>query len=208
MIGDEYNPGLIPRSIKKLFLVKQQIENKEDVSVYMSVELIEIHNEKIHDLLGPEGQLVKLQQNFNEAVNNVRVYVRDEKEVHDAMDRVEKRRCAKGTKGNAESSRSHLVLFTIHFEVVPSGDGPNGLDVCIEWIQQGVNGSPKVAAMERKFPSFPHTVFVKYIEPDISSFLTFNQEADRSQGHQLLAYNTFSCDPKTSGQGCSYSIPR
>ena len=75
-------------------------------------------------------------------------------------------------------------------------------------IQQGVNGSPKVAAMEHKFPSFPHTVFVKYIEPDISSFLTFNQEADRSQGHQLLAYNTFSCDPKTSGQGCSYSIPR
>ena len=121
MIGDARNKGLIPRSVAKLFASKSEIEqSRGDMSVDIKVELLEIYNEEVRDLLddnaGPDGQLIKLKLSSNEAVGNIKVNARDEKEVAGILQLAQERRCVKATKSNAESSRSHL-LFTIHFDV-------------------------------------------------------------------------------------------
>eukprot|EP00579_Thalassiosira_antarctica_P011874 CAMPEP_0201922158 /NCGR_PEP_ID=MMETSP0903-20130614/10260_1 /ASSEMBLY_ACC=CAM_ASM_000552 /TAXON_ID=420261 /ORGANISM="Thalassiosira antarctica, Strain CCMP982" /LENGTH=1269 /DNA_ID=CAMNT_0048459237 /DNA_START=92 /DNA_END=3901 /DNA_ORIENTATION=- len=122
MIGDAQNRGLIPRAVEKLFAAKQEIEQSRggEVSVDIRVELLEVYNEEVRDLLddnaGPQGQLIKLKLSDNEAVGNVKVTARDEKEVEGILQLAQERRCVKATKSNAESSRSHL-LFTIHFDV-------------------------------------------------------------------------------------------
>lgn len=121
MIGDARNKGIIPRAVAKLFASKSEIEqSRGDMSVDIKVELLEIYNEEVRDLLddnaGPDGQLIKLKLSSNEAVGNIKVNARDEKEVAGILQLAQERRCVKATKSNAESSRSHL-LFTIHFDV-------------------------------------------------------------------------------------------
>jgi len=128
MIGDAQNRGLIPRAVAKIFAAKKEIEQGrgEEVSVDISVELLEIYNEEVRDLLddnaGPQGQLIKLKLSSNEAVGNVKVTARDEQEVEGILQLAQERRCVKATKANAESSRSHL-LFTIHFDVLSTSCG-------------------------------------------------------------------------------------
>lgn len=122
MIGTNENRGLIPRAVQKLFVSKKELEQSRGapVSVNIKVELLEVYNEEVRDLLddnaGPDGQLIKLKLSSNEAVGNVKVNARDEKEVEGILQLAQQRRCVKATKSNAESSRSHL-LFTIHFNV-------------------------------------------------------------------------------------------
>ena len=126
MIGDAEKPGLIPRAVQKMFRTKFETEknSRRKRSVSISVELLEIYNEEVRDLLasGPNGQLLKLKLNSNEAVGNILVAARNEEEVSGVLNLAQKSRCIKATKSNAESSRSHL-LFTIHFDVETSNEG-------------------------------------------------------------------------------------
>jgi hypothetical protein len=125
MIGDANDPGLIPRSVTKLFEAKRDIEQSGQGKVNIRVEMLEIYNEEVRDLLddnaGPDGQLIKLKLSSNEAVGNIKVNARDEREVEGILQLAQERRCVKATKVNAESSRSHL-LFTLHFDILSIND--------------------------------------------------------------------------------------
>jgi len=128
MIGDEGDPGLIPRAVTKLFEAKRDIEHSGHSTVNIRVEMLEIYNEEVRDLLddnaGPDGQLIKLKLKSNEAVGNTKVNALDEREVEGILQLAQERRCVKATKVNAESSRSHL-LFTLHFEISLINDDTN-----------------------------------------------------------------------------------
>mmetsp|Transcript_21474 Transcript_21474/g.44934 ORF Transcript_21474/g.44934 Transcript_21474/m.44934 type:complete len:1284 (+) Transcript_21474:207-4058(+) len=142
MVGSAQSRGLIPRAVAKLFAAKQEIEQSRggEVSVDLRVELLEIYNEEVRDLLdnnaGPQGQLLKLKLNSNEAVGNVKVDARDETEVAGILKLAQERRQVKATKSNSESSRSHL-LFTIHFDVssaASSGGDVKGRSGCLHIV--------------------------------------------------------------------------
>ena len=126
MIGDERDPGLIPRAVTKLFEAKRDIENSgHSLVVNIQVAILEIYNEKLRDLLADDhGQLLKFKFGSNKAVGNIKVNAHEEREVEGILQLAQERRCVKATKVNAESSRSHL-LFTLHFEISLINDDTN-----------------------------------------------------------------------------------
>mmetsp|Transcript_12373 Transcript_12373/g.14180 ORF Transcript_12373/g.14180 Transcript_12373/m.14180 type:complete len:1066 (-) Transcript_12373:200-3397(-) len=131
MLGDNGSPvneGIIPRSIRKLFDAKAQIEelSKGEKRITMSVELLEIYNEQVRDLLstkaaGDCGQEKSLKIAGNKAVGSIHQPVANEAGVFKILQSALQRRTVKSTSSNATSSRSHL-LFTIEFCVM-SKDG-------------------------------------------------------------------------------------
>jgi len=119
MLGNDENPGITARSVRRLFDAKQEIEAASNgaSSVHISVELLEIYNEKVRDLLvGPSTEKPNLKVNSNKAVGNVLVSAANEGEAGEILSLAQSRRCVKATQINSESSRGHL-LFTIHFQV-------------------------------------------------------------------------------------------
>ncbi|KAL7466529.1 hypothetical protein ACHAXS_006834 [Conticribra weissflogii] len=159
MIGDEENPGLVPRAVEKLFNAKRELEMNPGCHVSIKIELLEIYNEEVRDLLdsrsGPDGQLIKLKLNCNETVGNIIVSADDKKEVSEILELAQKRRCVKATKSNSQSSRSHL-LFTIHFEVDSDSESLNHKG-CIRIVDLAgserleKSGSTGVLAKEAKY---------------------------------------------------------
>jgi kinesin family protein C1 len=76
MLGDEQSKGLIFRAVDKVFEAKRAMEEgKESVwKVGLSVEMLEIYNERVNDLMNREG--VDLVVNDNEVVGSTKVVVR------------------------------------------------------------------------------------------------------------------------------------
>ena len=123
MLGEQSNQGLISRAVSKLFESKEEIEtlSKGKTSVSISVELLEIYNEKIRDLLSPKNTKDQnLKVTSNDVEGNVLATTSSSEEVMQILDIAQSRRCVKATNSNAESSRSHMV-FTIHFDVTAEG---------------------------------------------------------------------------------------
>jgi kinesin family protein C1 len=137
MLGEADNKGLISRSISKLFSAKQEIEalSRGDTKVELSVELLEVYNEKIRDLLAPnggtDGRELNLKVTSKSVVGNVVLPAQNETEVAKILDKAQNRRCVKATASNAVSSRSHM-LFTLHFKTSSkSGVSREGkLNIC------------------------------------------------------------------------------
>jgi Kinesin motor domain len=137
LLGEPGNEGLVYRSVQKLFEAKREAEelSRGDTQVELSVELLEIYNEKVRDLLapnsGPDGHEIVLKVTSNEVVGNMVLQAENEKDVAGILDVAQKRRCVKATASNAVSSRSHM-LFTIHFNVTSkSGVKRSGrLNIC------------------------------------------------------------------------------
>jgi kinesin family protein C1 len=134
MLGESGNEGIVSRSIKMLFSAKESIAEltRGKSKVEISVELLEIYNEKVRDLLisgKPEDQNLKVKA--NQAVGSTVLPVDSENEVFEILQTAQSRRCVKATASNAVSSRSHM-LFTLHFKVVTkSGKTRVGrLNVC------------------------------------------------------------------------------
>ncbi|KAG7338360.1 kinesin motor domain containing protein [Nitzschia inconspicua] len=133
--GDE---GIIPRSIRKLFDSKREIEELSQGQkwVSMKIEMLEIYNENVRDLLASHASTDELGASLKvvggEAVGSIRQAVKTEAEVFKILKTAEKRRCVKATNSNATSSRSHLV-FSIEYSVT-SKDGSSNqvgkLNVC------------------------------------------------------------------------------
>jgi chromosome segregation ATPase len=127
MLGDERNPGIVGRAVQKLFQAKQEIESlsRGDAAVQVSVELLEIYNEKVSDLLDPDSPVNRNQHSLKvvskEVVGNVVVNTKSVSEVMELVALAQDRRCVKATASNSESSRSHM-LFTINF-VMAAKDG-------------------------------------------------------------------------------------
>jgi len=119
MLGDSCNEGLVARSVAKLFAAKSEIEalSRGLTKAKVSVELLEIYNEEVRDLLATSScRDVNLKVTSKEVVGNILVSTSSKKEVMDALELAQSRRCVRATQSNSESSRSHM-LFTIHFEV-------------------------------------------------------------------------------------------
>jgi hypothetical protein len=136
MLGEPGQEGIVARSVKKLFAAKEAISEltRGESRVEISVELLEVYNEKIRDLLDskkPEGQAVSLKVKANEAVGSTVIPTNSEDEVASILEKAQSRRCVKATASNAVSSRSHM-LFTIYFKVT-ARDGSSRigkLNVC------------------------------------------------------------------------------
>jgi len=122
MIGDKENPGLIPRSVKKVFNAKREMEMNPKFCVSIKVELLEISKHEVRDLLdtrsGPDGQLIELRVN-SKTTGNILASPDDQDQVAKILELAQRRRCMKATESN-----SHL-LFTIHFEVNSDSESSN-----------------------------------------------------------------------------------
>ena len=132
MLGEDGNDGLIGRSVHKMFNEKREMEalSRGATRVSMSVELLEVYNEKVRDLLSSEKDQ-DLKVTSNEVVGNIVVQTNTEEEVMKVMALAQSRRCVKATSSNSESSRSHMI-FTLHFNVTTKdGVERNGkLNIC------------------------------------------------------------------------------
>ncbi|GAX16856.1 hypothetical protein FisN_5Hh229 [Fistulifera solaris] len=117
MLGEAKNEGIIARAVGKLFAAKDEIEtlSLEETEVKVSVELLEIYNEKVRDLLAPQGSDF-LKVTSQDVSGNLVVETSCKEHVLKILQHAQSRRCVKETLSNAESSRSHLI-FTIHFDV-------------------------------------------------------------------------------------------
>jgi predicted nucleic acid-binding Zn-ribbon protein len=137
MLGDETSPGIVSRAVEKLFQSKREIEelSRGDATVQMSVELLEIYNERINDLLDPESPVNRNDHSIKvvskEVVGNVVVQTSSDSEVMELVALAQDRRCVKATASNTESSRSHMI-FSINFCVTMNdGSTRSGkLNVC------------------------------------------------------------------------------
>jgi hypothetical protein len=137
MLGEEGQEGIIERSVTKLFQAKNEIDelSRGTTAVNLSVELLQVYNEKVFDLLSPKGGAngteIALKVTSKAVVGNVIVPTASKEDVMKVLAVAQSRRCVKATSSNKESSRSHM-LFTIHFAAA-FGDGSTRvgkLNVC------------------------------------------------------------------------------
>ena len=111
MAGPKDNPGVNIRALDRLFVVAG--EREVDTEYNIKISLLEIYNEKIHDLLSPQGTvpLKAVQGPHGMTVQDLTyVSVRTKDEVLEALDKGSKNRKVSSTNMNADSSRSHLIL--------------------------------------------------------------------------------------------------
>ena len=131
MLGQDGSDGLIGRSIQKMFDEKREMElmSQGETKVSISVELLEVYNEKVRDLLSSEkGQDLKVTS--SEVVGNIVVETTTADQVLQVLQLAQGRRCVKATGSNAESSRSHMI-FTIRYSVTFSeGERHGRLNIC------------------------------------------------------------------------------
>lgn len=152
MLGESEQLGIIGRSVHKMFEEKREIEtlSRGESTISLSVELLEVYNEKVRDLLSPEPDQ-DLKVTSNEVVGNIVVQTKNEKEVMKVIELAQSRRCVKATSSNAVSSRSHMI-FTLHFVVSnKNGERAGKLNIC------------DLAGSERLSKSGAHNVGVRGI---------------------------------------------
>lgn len=110
MQGPKDDPGVNIRALTKLFEVAG--ERFPDIKYEIKITLLEIYNEKIQDLLGEKGRVLKaVQGQYGMEVQDLTmVPVSSEHEVLDTLRRGSKNRSVVATNMNDVSSRSHLIL--------------------------------------------------------------------------------------------------
>ncbi|KAI2512905.1 hypothetical protein MHU86_1451 [Fragilaria crotonensis] len=104
MLGDQSNKGIVSRAVEKLFESKLEIEtlSKGRTLVSISVELLEIYNEKVRDLLSTstiEDQNLKVKS--SDVEGNVLATTSSTEEVMQILEIAQSRRCVKSTNSNA-----------------------------------------------------------------------------------------------------------
>ena len=111
MNGPEDNRGVNTRALDDLFRIAQgrAQEGWEDV---ITVSVLEVYNEEIHDLLSDEGGKLEIRQssegNYVPGLTSVQVNSLDD--VDKLMKVAEKHRSQQATNMNEHSSRSHMML--------------------------------------------------------------------------------------------------
>lgn len=123
MLGEAGNEGLVVRCVRKLFKAKRDIMHisKGETTAEVSIELVEIYQEKVKDLIRNGNTESHLQVVANDVVGNYHVKTETEDELMQILEMAQSQRCVKATASNAASSRSHMVC-TIHFDVITEGD--------------------------------------------------------------------------------------
>jgi len=125
IMGNESNPGVIPRLINRLFEVVDS-ETREASEMRISVSFLEIYNEELKDLLDPRPRPKKLYVHQHPKLG---VYVphlteaaaENAAECARWLDFGAKIRATAQTNMNSTSSRSHSVLTLRITQVFPSG---------------------------------------------------------------------------------------
>jgi kinesin family protein C2/C3 len=111
MNGPEDMRGVNTRALDDLFHIAKDrsLEGWEDV---ITVSVLEVYNEKIHDLLSDEGGELEIRQsaegNYVPGLTSVQVNTLDD--VDKLMKVAEKHRSQQATNMNEHSSRSHMML--------------------------------------------------------------------------------------------------
>lgn len=100
MIGDEKEPGIIPKSIDFLFEEGKRATTKFSVKL----SIFEIYNETFIDLLHENGKHNQSDKNL------IEIYVKSVDEFLRFLNSAKNRRKTASTMKNAESSRSHAVI--------------------------------------------------------------------------------------------------
>lgn len=121
----EENAGIIPRAVKQVFDHLRNITDEHSVRV----SHLELYNEQLSDLLGPEDVLSDSLRMYEDPHKGTFVQgledivVRSEKEIFDVLDKSAVKRRTAETLMNKYSSRSHSVFsITIHIkESTPEG---------------------------------------------------------------------------------------
>ena len=119
ILGNDADPGFIPRCVEDVFSYKQE---HEDTLVFtLRVSYLEVYNEEINDLLTPgeEGQNLKIiaedPQKGAIIENLVEEVVSEKRDILAVIARGESQRSYGATNMNATSSRSH-TLFRLVIE--------------------------------------------------------------------------------------------
>lgn len=123
MLGTEQSPGLILRSIQKIFEAKKNLEDdiKSNWKVNLKVEMLEIYNERVNDLLSKDSAGKDLELTENEVIGSTKVPVKRATDVKKILEIATARRCTKATSSNDTSSRSHMV-FNIFIDTIQRSD--------------------------------------------------------------------------------------
>jgi Kinesin motor domain len=122
--------GIIGRSVRMMFEKKVQIAAlaRDAGLVRMSVEVLEVYNEKAYCLINNKDSTEQGLKVTQDGVDGNRVVeVNSLDEVMKILRLAQKQRCVKQTDLNATSSRSHLV-FTLNFQVGSTQCGK--LNIC------------------------------------------------------------------------------
>lgn len=129
-MGDNGNPGIIPLTVREIF---EQIENAEDREFLLRIGYIEIHNEKIYDLLdAKKPEITKIQEpNHGEVtVNQLEVVATSEDQILKNYEHGNGARRIGETNMNERSSRSHTIFkITIESREVGKTSDDNAVQV-------------------------------------------------------------------------------
>lgn len=117
MLGCDGDEGIISRAVDMMFSKKLELENlsRGQTRVCISVELLEVYNEKVRDLLSSDRDS-ELKVTSEAVVGNIVCETESEEEVLSILSMAQERRCVKKTAMNSASSRSHMI-FTLHFHM-------------------------------------------------------------------------------------------
>ncbi|ETN74364.1 kinesin motor domain protein [Necator americanus] len=117
--------GIIPRLVEAIF--RQITESGAEMKYQVFVSMLEIYDEKVHDLLSPSREPLQVREQggvvFVQGLSKSRV-----QDLEQTMAQLEKGgllRSKGETAMNAQSSRSHAI-FTISLEKVEAGDEESG----------------------------------------------------------------------------------
>lgn len=114
MMGTHDSPGLIPRICKELF-IRMQIGQKSGTGYKTICSYLEIHNERVKDLLGKSSSQLRVREHrqLGPYVEGLSQHpVSNYSEIEDCIDRGNLLRTTASTKMNDISSRSHAI-FTV-----------------------------------------------------------------------------------------------
>jgi len=111
-ITDEAERGMIPRMVSHIF---EEISNAgSEMEFQVKVSMVEIYMEKVHDLINPSAQDLKIREEKGKGVyieNVTEIYVSEEGEVYQLMIQGSQNRSISATDMNARSSRSHTCFI-------------------------------------------------------------------------------------------------
>lgn len=113
MMGSEKEPGIIPLAIKEIFKQIEQIEEREFL---IRVGYVEIHNEKLYDLLNvPKIEIYKCNTNsLGEAcLDQQEFVVKSPEDIFEKLEQGNAMRTVGETYMNESSSRSHAIFRII-----------------------------------------------------------------------------------------------
>ena len=111
-ITDEAERGMIPRMVDHIF--QDIADAPTEMEFEVKVSMVEIYMEKVHDLINPSIQNLKIREEKGKGVyieNVTEIFVADVAEVYEILITGSENRSISATDMNARSSRSHTCLI-------------------------------------------------------------------------------------------------